>query len=261
MCLEALAILDSNVDMYSRVVATVLTWSPRPEAVPPLHPGSLPATIPDTALLPDLVSLQLADSVYASYMEFLDRPEALRSCTAVAPDGSLLVEMAMDFWLDGDGVLRRRWQHERARKGSARSLAAHTRRNERGCIVVPPTLRGGIMAVVHGQGHSGEGETLRRTREDFWWSGMAMDIRTYVKECGTCGVMKHKQTSDFVPIGTIDRPTEAGVVGVCDTLGPFVTSRRGNSYIFFTSITQRGGRSLSRSQTSRPKPYWTLCCE
>ena len=136
------------------------------------------------------------------------------------------MDMAADFWLDQGGVLRRRWRRPVSRTPgtSAAALLAAEHTHDRGCIVVPPTLRGGVMALVHGQGHYGGQETARRVQIDFWWATVTADVLHYVAACGTCGVMKHSQASARVPIGVMERPTEGGRVGCCDTVGPFTKS-------------------------------------
>ena len=98
--LQAAADIQTNVDERSEVVLAVgarrrkrgghLGRAPvdamRPDAIPPLHPGSLPEWVEPSqeteAALPDLVSLQRAHPIYSEYMRYLDLGENRRSCSA-----------------------------------------------------------------------------------------------------------------------------------------------------------------------------------
>ena len=52
-----------------------------------------------------------------------------------------------------------------------------------------------VLALVHDNplgGHSGYLKTLHRDKRDWYWQGMKIDVKAYIKSCDTCQKIKHK---------------------------------------------------------------------
>ncbi|KAG6458358.1 hypothetical protein O3G_MSEX010822 [Manduca sexta] len=98
--------------------------------------------------------------------------------------------------------------------------------------VVPRAVRWQILRMNHDEvGHFGYEKTLNRIREIFWFPKMRRFLKKYVSACLQCA--HHKAPSGckegmLHPIPKIDTPFHTLHA---DYLGPFVRSKRGNTYI------------------------------
>ena len=84
-----------------------------------------------------------------------------------------------------------------------------------GKIIVPPILevKRGIMTLMHDHptaGHPGRDETIRKTKEKYWWPRMKEWIADYVKGCATCQQNKILTHQQKTPIYRI--PSQAGTL-------------------------------------------------
>lgn len=80
-------------------------------------------------------------------------------------------------------------------------------------------------------GHFGYEKTLNRIKESFWFSKMRRFVKKYVSACLECA--HHKAPGGLKkgflhPIPKVDMPFHTIHA---DHLGPFVRSRRGNTYL------------------------------
>lgn len=74
-----------------------------------------------------------------------------------------------------------------------------------GCIYVPTNeeLRRDIIRLCHdtpGAGHSGRIKTTELVSRDFWWPGMSVFIRNYIRGCANCQSMKNSNLRSNVPL-------------------------------------------------------------
>jgi hypothetical protein len=69
-----------------------------------------------------------------------------------------------------------------------------------------------VLALVHDSplgGHSGYLKTLHRDKRDWYWQGMKIDVKAYIKSCDTCQRIKHKTSnlaSFLQPLSILPRP-------------------------------------------------------
>ena len=60
-------------------------------------------------------------------------------------------------------------------------------------VIVPPALRGEVLAFCHGHrtsAHFGLKRTLEKVKRRYYWPGMGKDISRWVKHCPTCCMVK-----------------------------------------------------------------------
>ncbi|CAB3226541.1 unnamed protein product [Arctia plantaginis] len=98
--------------------------------------------------------------------------------------------------------------------------------------VVPRAVRWQVLRMNHDDvGHFGFEKTLSRIRETFWFAKMRRFTKKYVSACLECAHHKAPGGSKegmLHPIPKVDKPFHTLHA---DHLGPFVRSRRGNTYI------------------------------
>lgn len=124
--------------------------------------------------------------------------------------------------------------------------------------VVPRAVRWQVLRMNHDDvGHFGYEKTLSRIRETFWFSKMRRFIKKYVSACLECAHHKApggRKEGMLHPIPKADIPFQTLHA---DHLGPFVRSRRGNTYIlaiidsFTKFITIRAVRDTKTSTAIR----------
>lgn len=98
--------------------------------------------------------------------------------------------------------------------------------------VVPKGARWRICQLNHDEaGHFAYDKTLDKIKKDYWFSKMNKFVRKYVSSCLNCAYNKgssSKATGYLHPIPKGDTPFHTLHM---DHLGPFVKSKKGNSYI------------------------------
>ena len=70
-------------------------------------------------------------------------------------------------------------------------------------LVLPPSHRPKAMADCHDQvGHLGQYRVLELLRDRFYWSGMHMDVASYINSCPRC--IRRKSQPDTAPLLNIE---------------------------------------------------------
>ena len=168
----------------------------------------------------DLVRMQRADPALCHVIEWLESD-------AEPPDRDLWLRSAesKEVWLNRsllelgpDSLLQYRWERE---EGVQK------------CLVVPRALVRECMALLHevpGGGHYGDGKTVERARQKFWWPFMARDCRLFVQGCDRCNASKYGRQSARAGLGVFHAGVPLERVHL-DILGPFPESRQGNRYV------------------------------
>ncbi|XP_040071417.1 uncharacterized protein LOC120843961 [Ixodes scapularis] len=102
-------------------------------------------------------------------------------------------------------------------------------------LIVPRDFQTIVLKLAHEgimSGHQGTKKTTDRIQEEFYWPGIAMDIKRFVKSCDMCQRTIHRHMVPRAPLGTmpiIDTPFQR--VGI-DIVGPIApSSETGNRYI------------------------------
>jgi len=97
-------------------------------------------------------------------------------------------------------------------------------------LCAPPAMRREVAGEMHRLVHSGSHRTLKRLQLEWYWPGMARDVRLLVATCEICQAAKHGGTSP--PGGRrrlhCGRPWQVLAV---DLVGPMPCTPRGNQWI------------------------------
>lgn len=83
--------------------------------------------------------------------------------------------------------------------------------------------------------HPGYDKTLARIRQRFYWPRMTVDIRNYVKQCGTCKEVKAASVPLVPEMGSMKLANRPWQMISADFIGPLPRSRRGNQHILVVS--------------------------
>lgn len=98
--------------------------------------------------------------------------------------------------------------------------------------VVPKGVRWQVLKASHDDiGHFGLDKTFERIRSNFWFAKMRRFVKKYVDSCLECAHTKipsGKKAGELHPIPKVDTPFHTVHI---DHLGPFVRSKRKNSFL------------------------------
>lgn len=98
--------------------------------------------------------------------------------------------------------------------------------------VVPKGARWQICRINHDEiGHLGLEKTLERIRKNYWFPKMTRFVKKYVTACIECAYAKKTVNSKEGLLHTINKADIPFHTLHIDHLGPFVKSKRGNSYL------------------------------
>ena len=98
-------------------------------------------------------------------------------------------------------------------------------------LVIPKSLRLEVIENTHLQhGHFGIEKTYANLKTKYYWPGMYKETVKYVENCDLC--TKNNLKRIIHPLGELPMPNfPFDIVGI-DLVGPFVTSTKGNNYLF-----------------------------
>jgi transposase InsO family protein len=94
----------------------------------------------------------------------------------------------------------------------------------------PPHWRRDVIWNTHKLMHQGINRTLWRIQLDWYWPGMAADIRRQIQSCGTCQAAKHGRKTKPSARQRLYAGRPWQLVSV-DLVGPFTKTARGNTMI------------------------------
>ena len=100
-------------------------------------------------------------------------------------------------------------------------------------IYVPLLARPWIMHACHADAscHLGVTRTLKMLERFFWWVGMEVCTKWWVRRCLKCQARKTSRQTVRWPVLPIPLPNSPGVAVSVDYFGPLPITARGNSYI------------------------------
>lgn len=68
-------------------------------------------------------------------------------------------------------------------------------------LYVPSSpLREQLISLAHGRGHSGWMTTYTRLREKFWWPGIRAEVKSWVKACGACALLRKEASTKLLDV-------------------------------------------------------------
>lgn len=100
------------------------------------------------------------------------------------------------------------------------------------CVVIPRQLRADVLHEIHDAGFAGHFSVERsylRAKERFFWPGMYVDVKHYVRRCVTCDLSRVNQPPNVAPLKPLPVHKVMSAWSI-DFVGPFVTTPRGNKY-------------------------------
>ena len=100
-------------------------------------------------------------------------------------------------------------------------------------IYVPLLMRPWIMQACHAKAscHLGVARTLSMLERFYWWIGMNVCTRWWLRRCLQCQARKSSRQTVRWPILSLPLPSGPGVAVSVDYFGPLPVTPRGNSYI------------------------------
>ena len=129
-------------------------------------------------------------------------------------------------------ALRQHWRHLSVENGILYRKLVVPDRPTRQQIVLPRTLRHGVMDQLHSaptSGHLGIAKTVERVKQRFYWVGWRRDVTRFVSHCTACNVMKRPHKRLNVPL-TQQLFGEAFERVSIDLIGPLKETSRGYRY-------------------------------
>jgi len=100
-------------------------------------------------------------------------------------------------------------------------------------IYVPMLMRPWVMQLCHANVscHFGADRTLRMLERFYWWIGMDICTKWWIRHCLRCQARKSSRQTVRWPILSLPLPSGPGVSVSVDYFGPLPTTPRGNAYI------------------------------
>ena len=102
----------------------------------------------------------------------------------------------------------------------------------------PEGLKHEILVAYHTSifsGHPGESATIAALRKEYYWKGLATDVKKFVKSCTTCLKYKerHSKPFGFMSVSEVTAPNHTLA---CDVMGPLLPSGPGRFRYLFLCI-------------------------
>ncbi|CAB1110991.1 unnamed protein product [Ectocarpus sp. CCAP 1310/34] len=100
-------------------------------------------------------------------------------------------------------------------------------------IYVPILMRPWMMQVCHADAscHLGAARTLSMLERFYWWIGMSVCTKWWVRHCLRCQARKSSRQTPRWPTMSLPLPSGPGVSVSVDHFGPLPLTPRGNTYI------------------------------
>ena len=111
--------------------------------------------------------------------------------------------------------------------------AARLLNDEPICIYVPLRMRPWVMQACHSTAslHLGTTRTLRMPERFYWWIGMSISTRWWLRHCLKCQARKTSRLTVLWPVISMPLPEGPGIVVSVDYFGLIPVTPRGNTYI------------------------------
>ncbi|UYV66949.1 hypothetical protein LAZ67_4003429 [Cordylochernes scorpioides] len=108
-------------------------------------------------------------------------------------------------------------------------------------IIVPPSLRGTLLQRAHRDfNHPGISQMTRRIAAQYYWDGMTNDIRTHVRACSICQLVKPPKGPIYGELGQLPPAVLPYELVSLDTISGF--AKYGNSQTFLHVVVDHATR-------------------
>ncbi|UYV75185.1 hypothetical protein LAZ67_12002787 [Cordylochernes scorpioides] len=112
-------------------------------------------------------------------------------------------------------------------------------------IIVPPSLRGTLLQRAHRDfNHPGISQMTRLIAAQYYWDGMTNDIRTHVRTCSICQLVKPPKGPIYGELGQLPLAVLPYELVSLDTISGF--AKYGNSQTFLHVVVDHATRFLIR---------------
>ncbi|UYV76807.1 hypothetical protein LAZ67_14002077 [Cordylochernes scorpioides] len=122
-------------------------------------------------------------------------------------------------------------------------------------IIVPPSLRGTLLQRAHRDfNHPGISQMTRLIAAQYYWDGMTNDIRTHVRTCSVCQLVKPPKGPIYGELGPLPPAVQPYELVSLDTISGF--AKYGNSQTFLHVVVDHATRfplQLSEHVQNYPK--------
>ena len=141
---------------------------------------------------------------------------------------------------DDDGTLllvRKSTPASVAGPGTPSGRAARLLNDEPTRIYVPLLMRPWIMQACHANAscHLRVARTLSTLERFYWWIGMNISTRWWLRHCLQCQALKSSRQTARWPIPSLPLPSDPGIAISVDYFGPLSVTPKGNSYILLST--------------------------
>ncbi|UYV79059.1 hypothetical protein LAZ67_17000970 [Cordylochernes scorpioides] len=108
-------------------------------------------------------------------------------------------------------------------------------------IIVPPSLRGTLLQRAHRDfNHPGISQMTRMIAAQYYWDGMTNDIRTHVRACSVCQLVKPPKGPIYGELGQLPPAVLPYELVSLDTISGF--AKNGNSQTFLHVVVDHATR-------------------
>ncbi|UYV70802.1 K02A2.6-like [Cordylochernes scorpioides] len=112
-------------------------------------------------------------------------------------------------------------------------------------IIVPPSLRGTLLQRAHRDfNHPGISQMTRLIAAQYYWDGMTNDIRTHVRTCSVCQLVKPPKGPIYGELGQLPPAVLPYELVSLDTISGF--AKYGNSQTCLHVVVDHATRTISR---------------
>ena len=101
------------------------------------------------------------------------------------------------------------------------------------CLCIPASLVKRLLFLLHDHplsGHPGRERMTCMARQNYFWKGMAKDIKTYIDKCESC-LMHKGHTGKREPLELYPSALEPWELCSMDFMGPFPVTEKGNRFL------------------------------
>lgn len=149
----------------------------------------------------------------------------------------------------------KRWIHEKRHLYISNGILKHS--ND--LVVCPEHMKAKVLSMHHDSpfaGHRGTETTFNSVRQRYFWIFMPSEVKTFCQSCDKCQRFNYSTLHNRAPLKSIEIYKPWKLIGT-DFMGPFKTSRRGNTHIviaidYFTKYVEGAATNgFSAESTAR----------
>jgi hypothetical protein len=157
----------------------------------------------------------------------------------------------------------KRWIHEKKHLYISNGILKHS--ND--LNVCPEHLKSKVLAMHHDSpfaGHRGPETTFNSVRQRYFWIFMPSEVKNFCQTCDKCQRFNYSTLHNRAPLKSIEIYRPWKLIGT-DFMGPFKTSRRGNTHIviaidYFTKYVEGTATNGFSAETTARFIFDNIIC-